>query len=122
MALSVSSENGSGIVTIQASGSAPATEYEGFFAAFEKAVKQRSRVGLLLRFQDFAGWDMDALSRNVPLDIGCLLRIKRLAVIGERKWEEWIKTYCGPFMGAAVRCFQPGQEDDARKWLAETVA
>ena len=119
MALSVAGEQGSGILTIQASGKPGADEYSGFFREFERQIKLRDRVGLLLEFNDFAGFDLDALSSDLALDLGCLSRIKRMAVVGERKWEEWINTYCSPFMGAAVRCFQPGDEAAAKAWLAQ---
>jgi hypothetical protein len=117
MSLLVSGDGAANVVRIKASGKAEPKEYKPFFADLERSLKQHAKVGLLLEFLDFEGWDLDALGSDLPFDVACLGRISKMAVIGDKKWEEWINTYCSPFMGAAVRCFKPGEDDQAKAWL-----
>lgn len=117
MSLQVSGNGSENVVCIMASGKTESKEYKSFFADLERSLKQHAKVGLLLEFMNFEGWDLDALGSDLPFDVTCLGRISKMAVIGDKKWEEWINTYCSPFMGAAVKCFKPGEDEQAKAWL-----
>ncbi|MCW8129870.1 MAG: STAS/SEC14 domain-containing protein [Planctomycetota bacterium] len=117
MSLRVSGDEAGRVVEIHASGRKDSSEYRSFFQELERRLTKQAKVGLMLEFLDFEGWDMDALGCDLPFDVTCLNRISRMAVVGDRKWEEWINAYCSPFMGASVKCFKPGEDQQARAWL-----
>jgi hypothetical protein len=48
--------------------------------------------------------------------------IERLAVVGEKKWQEGMVTFCKPFTKATVQYFDHTDAAEARKWLDEPVA
>jgi hypothetical protein len=48
--------------------------------------------------------------------------IERLAVIGEKKWQKGMATFCKPFTKAEVRYFDHSQADDAHFWLQQDLA
>ena len=40
-------------------------------------------------------------------------------MVGEKKWQEGMATFCKPFTKATVRYFDHTDAAEARKWLAE---
>lgn len=44
---------------------------------------------------------------------------ERLALVGERKWEQRMAAFCKPFTSARVRYFDRSKVDEARAWLRE---
>ena len=44
--------------------------------------------------------------------------IERLAMVGEKKWEEWMAKFCRPFTNAEIRYFDQSQAEEARSWIA----
>jgi len=40
-------------------------------------------------------------------------------MVGDRKWEKWMASFCRPFTTAKVRYFEMSQADAAWKWLEE---
>ena len=42
-----------------------------------------------------------------------------IALVGDRKWERWMASFCKPFTRAKVRYFDKAEVDTAWKWLEE---
>jgi hypothetical protein len=45
--------------------------------------------------------------------------IERLAMVGDKKWQHGMATFCKPFTKATVRYFDQAQAAEARTWLTE---
>ena len=45
--------------------------------------------------------------------------IERIALVGDRKWEEWMAKICKPFTKAAIKYFDVGDIEQAWTWLHE---
>jgi hypothetical protein len=58
------------------------------------------------------------LWEDIKFDVKHFRDIERLALVGEKKWEEGMATFCKPFTTAEVRYFDRAQVDDAREWIA----
>ena len=46
--------------------------------------------------------------------------IERLAMVGEKKWQKGMATFCKPFTTATIRYFDHADAVEARKWLGES--
>jgi hypothetical protein len=40
-------------------------------------------------------------------------------MVGEKKWQQGMATFCKPFTKAALRYFDHADAAEARKWLGE---
>ena len=65
------------------------------------------------------GWTVGALWEDTKFATRHFSDIDRLAVVGEKKWQEEMATFCKPFTKATVRYFDHAVADEARKWLGE---
>ena len=54
---------------------------------------------------------------NLPYDSHA--DIERIAMIGDKKWEEWMAKFCGPFTQAEIKYFDHEEAANASPWLEE---
>jgi hypothetical protein len=105
------------IVALRASGRLTHTDYEEFTAEMERRMRQYGAVRVLLDLEDFHGWDFDAAWADFTFGLKHLGRLERCAVVGDKKWEEWLTALGKPFF--KVRYFDRFEEAAAWDWLRQ---
>ncbi len=113
-------EDGGKILVVHVSGKLAKADYEHFLPEVERLVGQHGKLRILFIMNDFHGWDLGALWEDIKFDIKHFADIERLAMVGERKWEHGMATFCKPFTKAKIRYFDHTDAAEARKWLGET--
>jgi hypothetical protein len=117
MALEVSEQAGGKVLEVRVSDKLVKADYEQFVPEVERLIQQHGRIRVLFDMRDFHGWTMGALWEDMKFDLKHFKDIERLAVIGEKKWQEWMTTFCRPFTTAEIRYFDHSEVDQARSWL-----
>jgi hypothetical protein len=107
------------ILGFRMSGKLHDEDYKTFGPVVEAAVAKHGKIRLLAQFHDFHGWDLHALWDDIKFSTKHCLDIERIALVGEKKWEEWMAKVCKPFTMAKIKYFDAAQIDAARAWLAE---
>lgn len=105
-------------IIVRASGKLTAHDYETAVPELEHAMElAEGPLRMLIRLEDFKGWEIGALWRELEFDLKYRGDLGRIAVIGDNKLEEWGTTLSAPFAKAEMRFFGTAHEDDARAWL-----
>lgn len=107
------------VLGFKLSGKLHDADYKTFVPAIDAALAQGGKVRLLAQFHDFHGWDAHALWDDIQFSTTHCTKIERIALVGDKKWEQWMATVCKPFTMAKVQYFDAAQIDDAWKWLSE---
>jgi len=95
-------------------------DYQTFLPIVEAALqKAEGRISLLAIFEDFHGWDMNAAWEDLKFGVQHYSDFERIAMVGDKQWEEWMARFCKPFTRAAVKYFDASEEQDAWAWLRE---
>ena len=94
-------------------------DYKHFVPAVDEVLKSHEKVRLLALFQDFHGWDAHALWDDIKFAAGHFSKFERIAMVGDKKWEEWMAKVCKPFTAATVKYFDAGELDAAWAWVSE---
>jgi len=94
-------------------------DYKHFLPVIESAIKTHGKVRLLAHFEDFHGWDLKALWDDTVFSTKHCGDVEKIALVGEKKWEEWMAKVCGPFTHAKVEYFDASNLETAWKWLEE---
>ena len=118
LAIDVTSENDGKLLVIQMTGKLNKKDYQHFVPMIEKAVQKHGKVRMLVQMHNFHGWNAGALWEDVKFDLKHFNDIERLAMVGEKKWQQWMATFCNPFTAATVRYFPLEQAAEARAWIA----
>lgn len=109
------------ILGFKMSGKLHDEDYKTFVPAVDAAAAKHGKVRILAQFHDFHGWDMKALWDDIKFATTHCTKIDRIALVGEKKWEEWMAKVCKPFTMAKIQYYDASQLDDAWKWLREGV-
>ena len=109
---------GNRVLVVRASGKLSKEDYEQFIPAVESLINEQSKIRLLFVMHDFHGWEAGALWEDIKFDLKHFADIERLAIVGEKRWEEWMAAFCRPFTSAEIRYFDQSQADEANSWIA----
>jgi hypothetical protein len=111
--------NGGTAVVVEVTGKLAKADYEHFVPEFERLVRAHGKLRVLFDMTGFHGWTAGALWADTKFAVHHFGDIDRLAMVGEKKWQEGMATFCKPFTKAAIRYFDHGDTENARIWLAE---
>jgi hypothetical protein len=94
-------------------------DYREFVPQIETILTAEGRVRLFVQLEDFHGWDLHAAWDDLKFQLRHYSDFERIAMVGDRKWEEWMASFCRPLAKAKVRDFDKSQVAAAWKWLEE---
>lgn len=107
------------ILAFKLSGKLHDEDYKTFVPAVDAAIANDGKVRILAQFHDFHGWDAKALWDDIKFSTTHCTKIEKIALVGEKKWEQWMAMVCKPFTMAKIKYFDASQLDDARAWLQQ---
>ena len=105
-----------GIVRVAFVGEIQPTDYEISTPIFEKIIKTRKPLRLLLDWTRFSGWSQESESQAFLFRIRHRSDIERIAAVGESKWRS-AATEIDTIVDADVRLYDTRNEDEAMRWL-----
>lgn len=121
MSVELHEEEGGKVLAVKLSGKLAKSDYEHFVPVVERLVSQHGKVRMLVTMHDFHGWTVGALWEDIKFDWKHMGDIERLALVGERKWEGGMATFCKPFTRATIRYFDAAHANEAMNWIKEGI-
>jgi hypothetical protein len=95
-------------------------DYKQFVPVVDAEIAKEGKVNILAQFHDFQGWDAKALWDDIKFSTTHCTKINRIALVGEKKWQQWMAKVCKPFTMAKIQYFDAANFNDALKWLSQT--
>ena len=108
-----------GLVEFEVSGTLSGDDYERLVPRLERLVAERGPLRIYIELHDFHGWSPAALWKDLRFDARHQDDMERIAVVGEKRWEEWAIGLSQPFMKADMRFFRMDEAEEARRWVRE---
>ena len=94
-------------------------DYKQLVPKVESIMSAQGKVRVFVQFEDFHGWDLHAAWDDLQFGLRHYSDMERIAIVGDRKWEEWMTGLCKPFTKAKVEYFDRSEAAAAWKWLEE---
>lgn len=93
-------------------------------AVMDDALKAHEQLRILLKVRDFDGIGLDALREEgwVSMKMRGAKQVDRYALVGGPGWMQMVASWSAPLIGTEIRYFDPGQEDEAWRWLEAAPA
>jgi hypothetical protein len=110
------------LLAFRMSGKLHDEDYKKFVPMIESTIDSQGKISILAEFTDFHGWDMHALWDDIQFAAKHCTHVERIALVGERQWEEWMATVCKPFTLAKIKYFDNSDIDKAWDWLKQPVS
>lgn len=109
------------LVKVKIQGKLASKDYDAFVPTVEKLTREHGKIRMLVEMEDFHGWTAGALWEDIKFDAKHFNHIERLAMVGDKKWQEWTAKFCKPFTTAKVRYFDHTETDKALEWIGAGV-
>jgi hypothetical protein len=117
MSLELSVQEDAKTLEVHVTGKLVKEDYERFVPEVEALVKKLGKVSILLEMRDFHGWQACAAWEDFKFGLKHFADIRRLALVGEKKWQKGMAVFCRPFTRAEIRYFEHDRLEEARQWV-----
>ena len=107
------------IMHVSISGKLTRDDYEVFVPDIDENVKLHGQVRLLFDFVGMIGFSLGALFEDTKFAFKHYRSIDRLAIVGDKRWEEAMAKMCRPFTKAEVNYYDISELGRAKSWLSE---
>jgi len=109
------------IFAFKASGKLTDADYQAFIPMLENMIKRYGKISLLMELENFKGWDNKALWDDFKIGAKHDHDIERIAIIGEKNWQQWMSWLADLATEGEVRYFKRDDLYDAWDWLRENA-
>lgn len=105
------------VVAIKATEKLTHADYQKFLAKCEAVIEEHGHVRVLFDMTELHGWEPAAMVDDLKFDVHHRRDIQRCAIIGDKKWQEWMIRLSKPFFPGEVKYFQPSESAEASTWI-----
>lgn len=93
------------------------SDYQFIMPMVESTIPQMdtAMAKALVDIRNFDGWEPRALLDDLKFDIKHRKDFKKMAIVGSKRWEEWMTKLFGWFMSGETEYFE--DRDSALAWL-----
>ncbi len=105
------------VIEVELTGKLTREDYETFLPEVERRLQEFGKARVLMHMHDFHGWRLAALWQDIKFDLQHFRQFEKIAMVGEKRWQEWMSTICVPFTTGEIRYFHSDQLDAARAWV-----
>lgn len=108
------------ILGFMASGRLTDNDYKNFLMPQVKsAIESSGNIRLLFQLEGFRGWDIQAAWDDLIFGMEINRNVDKIALVGDRKWEQWVARLVRAFTHGDVRYFDLNRLEDAWEWVRE---
>ena len=107
----------SNTLRIDANGKLHHSDYQKLTPEVEKLIAKHDKIRIIIVTDDFHGWDLQAAWDDLKLGLKHHKSIERFALVGDKKWMEWLSKSAAWMINGEVKFFEKPQQADAEAWI-----
>lgn len=92
-------------------------DWDKVMVTLEKKTEQFGPIRWCFEIRDFGQYPGEVNKENIRFSPLNSERIERVALIGNKNWQGWLKDLTEPLLPAEIRFFETIYQDEAHKWL-----
>lgn len=115
--IQVLEESKDDLVAFRISGHIDKRDYEIMLPLLEEKIKQHGKIRVYAEVYEVEDYSLKALWEDIKFDFKHASDFSRAAVVGDRKWLDWLTMIAKPFTSAEVKYFDFTQRDQAWAWI-----
>lgn len=105
------------LVALSLSGPVDRQDYDIMLPVLEEKIKQYEKINVYAEMQEVEDISLRALWEDLKFDFRHAADFKKVAIIGDRKWLDWLTVMASPFTTAKIKYFEPHQKAQAMEWV-----
>lgn len=92
-------------------------DMEKVLPILKEKTQRFKKVRWYYQMEDFHGWTPRAFWEDIRFDVKHANDFDKVAMIGEKKWEECMTDLIRPFTPAEAKYFDTSQKGEAMQWI-----
>ena len=108
------------LLAIRFSGKVNKDDYNGLLPILKEKIEKYKKINLYWELIDFEGWDIVSLTKEVTFDLSHAAAFKKVAIVGEEKWQQMIASIGNRLTSAEVKFFNKSEQLKAMDWITST--
>lgn len=105
------------LVAMSLSGPVDRRDYDKMLPTLEAKIKQYGKINLYAEVHQVEAYTLRALWEDLKFDVRHLTDFRKVAIVGDKKWMDWVTSMASAFTTAKLKYFEPGQKIQAMNWL-----
>lgn len=105
------------VLCVEVSGKLTQQDYDDLIPSWEAVIARHGKMRLLFVMRDFSGWEPRAAWDDFRFDREYGAKVERVAMVGDKNWQEWICKLGGLFTRTEVRYFDLTDLAAAEQWI-----
>tara|TARA_R100000027_G_scaffold63922_1_gene57011 strand:+ start:813 stop:1025 length:213 start_codon:yes stop_codon:yes gene_type:complete len=69
--------------------------------------------------ENFSGWKFNAFWKDSKMDMSHADDYEKIAMVGDKKWQNWITQFMKPFTNAEIKYFDLKEKEEAKEWIGQ---
>lgn len=94
-------------------------DYEKMIPLLNTKVELYGKIRWFFQMKNFTGWTPKALWEDIKFDVKNADNLEKIAMVGEKTWQDMMTDIIKPFTSANVKYFKESEVDKAKKWIEE---
>ena len=108
---------GKNIVATKASGKLDKKDIEKIHPLIHAILYKGMKVRWYFEMEEFTGWDFPGLWEDLKMDTAHAKDYEKIAMVGNKKWQDWITQFMKPFTNAEIKYFDLEEKEIAKEWI-----
>lgn len=109
------------ILAVKATGKLTKGDLDDLAPVLKKHVSRSDDPHLIMILEDFKGWeDTAAFWKDLQLDAEYIGHFDRIAIIGDKKWQQWGTRLMDPLFNEEMKYFSIDNADYAWNWIEKS--
>lgn len=116
--IEVNEDDKRGILTLKVFGKLTKQDLDDLVPKLKGYISRTEDPHLLMILDGFKGWkDAAAVWKDLQIDAAYIGYFDRIAVVGNKKWQEWGTKLMNPITKEELRFFSTEEANDAWSWM-----
>ena len=94
-------------------------DYEKISPMLESKAGKEKEIRWYFEMEDFHGWDLGGLWEDIKVDARHFNDFQKIAMIGDKRWEDVMTKFMDFFTPAEVKYFDLQERNRAMQWIRQ---
>ncbi len=109
----------SNIIYTTSTGKLDKQDYQKLLPLAEEKIAKHGKVRWYFEMENFHGWNLDTFLTDLKFDFKHAHDFEKVAMVGDKKWEEWMARLMKAFISADIKYFKTAEKQLADQWIKQ---
>lgn len=115
--MKIESPESNNIIYTRSTGTIEEEDMQRLLPLLKAKIGRFGKARWYYEMEDFHGWDLKAFWEDVWFNARHTADFEKIAMVGEKNWQEWMTKLMKPFTSAEVKYFDLENKEAATAWI-----